>query len=437
VLRQELRALGRLALPITIAQLGMMLLSVVDTLMVGHHSERALAAVALGNVYSWGLMILGMGILFALDPLVSQAWGAGDRPSITLAVQRGLVVALALSLVVGAAFQVAGPVLRALGEPPEVVPVAAAYVRALAPGVPPFFAFIVLRQCLQAMHAVRPVVIAVVVGNLANAAFNWLLIFGSTPLGVPALGAFGSGISTTLARFLMVASVVVAGAPALRPIAAPPGRALLALAPYRRLLELGVPIGVQVGLEMWVFGTVGLLIGRMGALPLSGHQIALNLASLSFMVPLGVGGAAATLVGNAIGRRDLDGARRAAHVSLGFGAAVMSLFTVGYGLGAPLLAHAYTPDRAVIAAAVPLIRIAALFQIFDGTQAVGCGVLRGAADTRGPMAINLFGYWGLGLPLGLVLAFPLGAGPRGLWWGLTVGLAIVSALLVARIRRRF
>jgi MATE family multidrug resistance protein len=115
----------------------------------------------------------------------------------------------------------------------------------------------------------------------------------------------------------------------------------------------------------------------------------------------------------------------------------MSLFTLGYGLGAPLLARAYTPDRAVIAAAVPLIRIAALFQIFDGTQAVGCGVLRGAADTRGPMVINLLGYWALGLPLGLVLAFPLGAGPRGLWWGLTVGLAIVSALLVARIRRRF
>jgi MATE family multidrug resistance protein len=234
----------------------------------------------------------------------------------------------------------------------------------------------------------------------------------------------------------MTAVLAVAGAPTLRQVAAPPGRALLAAAPFRRMLALGVPIGVQISLEMWVFATVGLLIGRMGARALSGHQIALSLASLSFMVPLGIGGAAATLVGNAIGREDREGARRAAEVALGFGASVMGASALAFGLVPGLLARAYSPDPQVIAMAAPLIQVAALFQIFDGTQAVGCGILRGAADTRGPMAINLFGYWVLGLPLGLLLAFPLGAGPRGLWWGLTVGLAVVAALLVARIRRR-
>jgi MATE family multidrug resistance protein len=433
----ELKALWRLAVPVTTAQLGMMTLSVVDTVMIGHHSALGLAAVALGNVYSWGLMVFGMGVLFALDPLVSQAFGAGDRDGIRMAAARGAVVALALSAALMVLFQLGGPILTAIGQPPEVVPLAAAYIRALGPSVPAFLLFIVLRQCLQATHVVRPIVAAVVVGNLANLLLNWLLIFGSARLHLPALGAVGSGISTTLARWLMLLALVGASWHPLRQIVARPTRALLDWEPYRRLFAIGTPIGVQIALEMWVFALAGLLIGRMGARPLSAHQIALNLASLSFMMPLGIGAATSTLVGNAIGRRDPAGARRAAWVGLGFGASVMSLSALAFGLLPQLLARAYTPDADVIARAVPLIGIAGVFQILDGTQAVGCGVLRGAADTRVAALINFIGYWVVGLPLGLVLAFPFGLGPRGLWWGLTVGLALVSLLLLLRIRRRF
>jgi MATE family multidrug resistance protein len=294
-----------------------------------------------------------------------------------------------------------------------------------------------VRQTLQAMSVVRPILIAVVIANVANVFGNLGLMYGR--FGLPALGVPGSAWSTTICRWLMLAAMIALALPHLRAVWRSPfgdGK-LRALAPYGRMLAIGVPIGLQSGLEMWVFTAAGLLIGSMGALALSSHQIALNLASLSFMVPLGIGQAAATRVGNAIGRADPDGARRAALVALAVGASVM-VISAALFFTAPLeLAHVYTDDARVGVAASELISIAALFQIFDGTQAVGCGILRGAADTRAAAVINFVGYWILGLPIGWLLAFRLGLGPRGLWWGLTTGLAVVSLLLVARVVRRF
>jgi MATE family multidrug resistance protein len=431
----ELRNLLRLALPMVIAQVGMMLLGVVDTVMVGHLSERALAAVALGGTYSWAAMVLGMGVLHGLDPLVAQAHGARDLGAISLALQRGLVLSLVVSVPYIALFEASAPILVALRQPPEVVEVAAPYLVSLAPGVPAFFAFVALRQTLQARGVVRPVLIAVVVGNLANYAGNLLLIHGR--FGLPALGVVGSGWSTTICRYLMLAVVAWVGAPSLVDVWRPPSRRLYELGPYLRMLVIGLPIGVQIGLEMWVFTAAALLIGSMGALQMSGHQIAINLASLSFMVPLGIGAAAATRVGNAIGRNDAAGARRAAFVAVLLGASVMSVAALSFWLIPAELARVYSPDPRVVAAAIELLPIAALFQVFDGTQAVGCGILRGAADTRSAAYINFVGYWVLGLPLGYALAFHFGLGPRGLWWGLTLGLAVVATLVVLRILTRF
>jgi MATE family multidrug resistance protein len=433
--RAEARALAKLAAPVVVVQTGLVFSSVIDTIMVGHVSEQALAAVAIGNVYQWGLLIFGQGVLGALDPLAAQAFGAGDSKSVARALQRGLVVAAGLSIAFWLLFQLAQPVLVVLRQPPELVPTAAAFVRAVAPSIPAVLFFTVMRQTLQAMSITRPALIAVIAGNVANVIGNWILIFGH--LGAPALGAVGSAISTSISRFIMVLVLLVAGGRQLRSIWRRPTRALLELSPYARLLELGIPIGVQLCLENWVFMAVSLLMGSMGSLALSGHQIAINLASLSFMVPMGVGGAASTRVGNALGRADHAGARRAALVALGSGAAVMSVSALCFGLLPELLARAYTPDPRIISAAITLIPIAALFQVFDGTQVVGCGILRGAGDTRAAAIISLFGYWALAMPIGLLLAFPLGLGPRGLWWGLTAGLATVAVLLVARVRRRF
>jgi MATE family multidrug resistance protein len=238
---------------------------------------------------------------------------------------------------------------------------------------------------------------------------------------MPRLGVVGSAWATTLCRWVMVLLVAVLGAPGWWPWWRRSSPGVWSLRSILRMLAIGVPIGVQMGFEMGVFTAAALLIGTM----------------LSFMVPLGIGAAAATRVGNAIGRGDPFGARRGAAVALGMGASVMVISATVFALLPRQLAHLYSPDPQVIGAAAQLIPIAAIFQIFDGTQAVGCGVLRGAGDTRVAAAINLFGYWALGLPLGVLLAYRGGLGPRGLWWGLTAGLAVVATLLVWRIVVRF
>jgi len=433
--REELGALVRLALPMVIAQVGMVSLGVVDTIMVGHLSEHALAAVALGSSYTFGTMIFGQGVLHALDPLVSQAHGAGDEAAIALAWKRGMVLAFALSVPYVISFSFVGPQLLFFGQRREIVELAAPFVRALAPGVPAFFLFVSFRQTLQGRGVVRPVLIAVVLANVANVFGNLALIYGMW--GFPRLGVVGSAWSTTICRWVMVLSVAALGWPALQPSWKLHVPELFAPRPYLRLLYIGVPIAVQIGLEMWVFMTAALMIGSMGVLQMSAHQIAINLASLSFMVPLGIGAAAATRVGNAIGRADSAGAKLAAEVALGLGASVMTISAAAFALLPRELARIYSPEPQVIAAAAQLVPIAALFQIFDGTQAVGCGVLRGAADVRVAMIINAVGYWVIGLPIGWWLAFRLELGPRGLWWGLTLGLAVVAVLVVARIVLRF
>lgn len=425
----------RLALPVVAAQVGMVLLGVVDTIMVGRLSAQALAAVALGSIFTFGTMILAIGILHGLDPLVSQAYGAGEHEEIGLHLLRGIGLALALSIPYVLLFIWSAPVLRLFRQPPEVIALAGPFIRALAPGVPALFVFVALRQTLQAITVVRPVLLAVLLANLVNFVGNLALIYGR--FGLPALGVVGSGWSTTICRYVMVGAIALLGAPALRPIWRRPSRELLSVRPYERLIAIGFPIGIQIGLEMWVFTTAALVIGSMGAIDLAGHQIAINLASLSFMVPLGIGAAAAVRVGNAVGRGDQAGARRAAWVALGTGASVMIGSALAFALLPGPLARIYTPDPRVIAVASTLLPIAALFQVFDGTQAVGCGILRGIADTRVAAAINLVGYWALGLPLGIGFAFHYAMGPRGLWWGLTIGLAVVAVLVALRIGARF
>jgi MATE family multidrug resistance protein len=255
--------------------------------------------------------------------------------------------------------------------------------------------------------------------------------------GAPRLGVVGSAWSTTICRWAMALGVAALGWPALSASWRRHTPGVLALKPYLRLLGLGAPIGVQIGLEMWVFTTAAMIIGSMGTLPMSAHQIAINLASTSFMVPLGIGAAAATRVGNAIGRGDAAAARRAAGVAVALGALVMTVSAVAFWTVPLALARIYTNQLVVAEVAAQLLPIAAFFQIFDGVQAVGCGVLRGIADLRIAALINFVGYWLLGLPVGIWLGFSRGLGPRGVWWGLTLGLAVVAVLVVARIVSRF
>ena len=427
-------ALLRLALPIVVVQVGVMLMGVVDTIMVGHLSARALAAVALGNLYFWACGIFGMGVIMALDPVIAQAVGAKDEPAVARGFQRGLLLAVLLTSPISGALLFAGPVLRAFGQADDVVPLAVAYVLFCIPGVFPFLGFTVLRQTLQALELVRPIVLTTIVANLANVLLNWVLIFGR--LGVPALGVGGSAVATTVARWLMVFLLFAISWSRLRPYLLPLRPDSFVLAPLGRMLRLGAPIGLQFQLEYGIFAVVGLLMGTIGTTPLAAHQVALNIASFTFMVPMGIAAAVAVLVGHAVGRGDAVEARLTATAALVSGVGFMALMAIVLLVAPGLIARAYTNDDAVVTIALILIPLAGFFQVFDGMQVVCGGILRGLGDTHSPLVANIIGFWVLGLPLGVWLGMRLGYGPAGLWWGLVAGLAVVGVGLLVRVQVR-
>jgi len=302
-------------------------------------------------------------------------------------------------------------------------------------GLWPFLFFVVLRQSLQAIGRLTPVVVTIVVANLLNAALNWVFIFGH--LGAPSLGVAGSAISTLVSRWMMFVMLLALSWKELRPHLAAIDPAIFARDPLWRMLGLGLPIGVQQFLEVSAFNAVGLLMGTFGALLVASHQVALNLAALTFMVPLGVSAAAAVRVGHAVGARDAPRARRAARIAYVLGAGFMSTTAALFLTVPKALAAIYSTDAALIAIAGSFIPIAGVFQIFDGLQAVGAGVLRGLGDTKVPLIAMVSGYWLIGVPVSVVLGFKTGMGPQGLWWGFVAGLASVALFLLVRVRVLF
>jgi MATE family multidrug resistance protein len=415
-------------------QVGMMLMGVVDTIMVGHYAAVDLASVALGNLYFFTAVVFPMGLLMSLDPVVSQGVGAGDQAGVGRAVQRGGLLALCLSIPAASVLVPGAFLLTFLRQPPEVVPVAAGYALVSTPGVFPFLAFIVLRQTLQAMGRVAPIVVTIVVANLANLLFNWVLIFGN--LGFPSLGAVGSGWASSLSRWVMLLALLAFSWPLIKGYLRPVQVGVFQLRPLVRMVRLGAPIGIQLGLEFGAFGAIGILMGWLGALAMAGHQVALNLASLTFMVPLGVSQATAVLVGQGVGRGDPPGARRAAGAGLVLGMGFMTMAAVLFLFFPNVLAQVYSDEADVLALAVLLIPLAGVFQVFDGIQVVSSGVLRGVGETRTPMIVNLLGFWCIGMPVSAWLGFGTSLGPRGLWWGLVLGLASVALILLTQVRKR-
>jgi len=431
----DMRALVTLALPVVAVEMGMMAMHVVDALFVGHLSATALAGVSLALAYYFTIVVIGIGTLVGLDALVSQAVGAGDENAVRRALQRGLLLALALCIPLALILWPTASVLRALHQPEEIIPMATRVVHISILGLPGALTFVVLRQTLQSMERLRPILLTVVLANLINAACNWLLITGQ--LGAPALGVDGSAIASVIGRTSLPLILLVLGGDVLWPLLRVRDPRLFELAPLRRMLRIGAPVGVQYLLEVGVFNAVALLMGVQATTTLAAHQVAINLASFTFMVPLGIGAAAAVLVGRAIGRDDAGAARRAAAAALTAGVAASAMTTVLFLVIPAQLASAYVREPGVIALAATLIPLAGVFQLFDGVQAVAGGALRGAADTRAAMVANILGFWMVGLPIGLTLAFRAGLGPRGLWWGLVVGLAAVAAVLLVRLYHLF
>jgi MATE family multidrug resistance protein len=429
----DFRALASLAAPIVLTQVGIMTMGLVDTIMVGHVSAAALAAVALANLYLFGISIFGLGMLFALDPIVAQALGAKDELAVARALQRGLLVAGILTVPTSLLLSAAEPVLSLVGQPEEVIPYVGGYVRRVLPATFPFYAFVVLRQTLQAQHRMWPIVLTLVAANLLNAALNYAWIFGH--FGFPAMGVLGSGWATLVSRWFMALLVLVLGWRYLRPYLRAFAPRVVSTVALKRMFKLGAPIGGQMLLEWGAFGLVGLMMGWLGVLQVAAHQVALNIASLTFMVPMGVGSAAAVLVGHAVGRGDPDAVWRSSIAALALGASFMSVMAVVFVTLPATLAAVYSDSEQVIALAALLLPIAGLFQVFDGLQVVAMGLLRGLGDTRVPMLVSIVGFWLVGMPVSIGLAFWGGLGAVGLWWGFVAGLAMVAVILLLRLRR--
>ena len=432
----ELRRLVMLAMPIVVTQVGTMMMGVVDMLMVGSVGREALAAAALGNLWTMGTLVVGMGLTLGIDPILTQAHGAGDARGVGLVTQRGLVMAALAGVPTVLLWLVTGPALELAGQDPGLAAMAHDYVLMQLPSVFGFLGFMVLRSYLQGRSIVAPAMWVTLLANVFNALLNWVLIFGE--LGAPAMGLRGAGIATGVTRSLMLVALAlwIWRAGLQRGAWTPWTWAALAPAGLLEIVRYGLPVGVQLGLEMWAFQAATLFAGWLGEAELAAHTIAINLASLSFMVPLGVAMAAVTRVGNLLGAGDGRGAQRAAWVALAVGAGVMTVSAAVFVALRTELPALYNDDVAVLALAAGLLPIAGAFQIFDGIQVVGGGVLRGMGRTRPAALFNLVGYYVLGLPVAWWLAFRRGMGVAGIWWGLTVGLMVVAVLLIAWIGAR-
>ncbi len=420
-----------LAIPVVLAELGWVTMGLVDTLMVGGLGPEAIGAVGMGTSLFMGVCIFAMGLLLGLDTLVAQSFGAGRLDECHRWLAHGVVLSLVLTAPVMLVLRLLSSALGAWGLNPVVLGLLRPYLDALTWSVLPLLLYASFRRYLQGMGAVRPVMVALITANLVNLFFNWVLIYGT--LGAPKMGVNGSAWATVIARIGMAGVlfvVILLRERGRRPgLFATPVR--IEIARMRRLLALGLPAASQVTLEVGVFAAATALAGRLTATSLAAHQIAINIIAFTFMVPLGVASAGAVRVGHAVGRLDGDGAVRSGWTALLFGTFFMSCAAVVFLLAPRRLIGAFTPDAGVIQAGVSLLFVGALFQLFDGVQGVATGVLRGLGDTRTPMLWNLAAHWFIGLPIGYALCFVAGYGVIGLWWGLSLGLAICGVALLA------
>lgn len=430
----------RLAGPVVAAQLAQMSMGLTDTIMVGRLGEEALAGVALGNTVFFFLAVTCMGVVMAVGPMVSQAFGAGDRETIERSVRQGFWLGAVLTVPAFAILWHAGPALRLIGQPAETVAAAEGYLRAVLWGFLPFLWFMALRGFVEGISRPLPVTLVTLVGVALNVGANYVLMFGA--LGFPALGLVGTGWASTIvfwALLLMLAGYArrdrtLRTYRIFRTIGRPDVRT------FRELVGIGWPIGVSLGIESGLFMTTALLIGLIGTTALAAHQIALQCAAFAFMVPLGIGMAASIRVGQAAGRGDWEGARRSGRVGVGLAAVFMSGTAVWFWAFPETLVGFFLDldeeaNRSVVDLAVVLLGVAAVFQVFDGIQVSAAGALRGLKDTRRPMAIGFVSYWLVGLTTGCLLGFVLGWGAVGLWWGLVVGLGAAAILLTVRFRK--
>ena len=439
----DFRLTLRLALPLIMAEVGWMSMGVVDTIMVGRlpNSAVAIGATGLGQSLYHVIAIFGGGLLLGMDTFVAQAYGREDLHDARNTLLNGIVLALLLTPMLMVAVSFWPVLMRRYGISVELVGPMQPFLMALNWSTLPLLGYFALRRYLQAVNVALPIMFALISANIVNAVGDWALIYGH--LGFRAQGITGSGWSTCFARIYMmlVLAITLAWVESKRFSSKFPhstSKLKIDLARIWALLKLGAPAAAQILVEIGAFSGATAICAKLGPVPLSGHEIALNCAAFTFMVPYGISSAAAVRVGQKLGRRDPEGARRAGWSAIILGAGFMACAGLVLVSIPKVIARVFSPDPAVVRVGATLLLVAATFQLFDGVQVVTTGALRGAGDTKTPMLANFVAYWFIGIPLGYFLCFRLGWGALGIWIGLCIGLMIIgSALLMVWRKKKF
>ena len=439
-LPQEMRRTGVLAAPLVLGHLSTGLIGFVDSVIAGHHGTDTLAAVAVGTALFWLPMMVPMGTLMSLPPAVSQLDGAGRRDEIGALFRQALWLAAMLGVALFALMTAAVHALGPLGIAPAIIPGASDFLLGIRWGVPALTLYLCMRYLSDGLHFTLPTMVLGFGGLLLLVPLGYVFTYGA--FGMPERGAGGLGIASAIMLWMQATAFALY----LRRSPRFAGLRLFARfdrprwTTIRGLLATGLPIGVTVAMEGGLFIATALLIGRLGEVPAAAHQIAINVASLCFMIPVGLAEATTVRVGHALGRRDADGVRRAALAGYAIVLGTQALSALVLLLGNQWIVGFYTDDVAVATLAASLLLYAAAFQFPDGVQVLSAGALRGLGDTRVPMLLAVLAYWGVGMPLGAAMGLGIGGlttgwGPRGMWLGLIAGLTVAALLLGWRFWR--
>jgi multidrug resistance protein, MATE family len=430
--KNEIKKTIQLSIPIVAGQLGQLMMSVVDNIMVGKVGAQALAAASIANAIFSLIMVVGFGLTMAVTPLTSIAFGAGKDEECGVVLRQGIIVNLISGFLLCGVVFLLSQTIQYLNQPEDIVASAVIYMNVLGLSILPMMIFQSYRQFAEGVNYLKPAMIIMLFANLVNILANWIFIYGN--LGMPSLGLTGAGIATISSRVFMAASlmVVIMRSPKMKRFDPTLNYRKIDFTMIRRLLAIGIPAGFQYFFEVGAFAASAIMVGWMGTMPLAAHQISLNLASISFMVAMGISSAGTIRVSNAVGRKDVAGTRAA-----GFSATFLCIVFMAFAglifiLFRFFLPALYLDDSAIIEISANLLIIVAFFQISDGTQAVGLGILRGITDMKIPTFITFAAYWLIGLPCGYLLAFKFNMGISGIWYGLLISLTASAALMMLR-----
>jgi MATE family multidrug resistance protein len=430
--KESIRQTFLLSYPVIIGQLGVIMMGVVDSIMVGSLGAAPLAAASLSGGIFILIFIIGIGISISVTPLVAISVGARDYQQCGMYFRQSLVVNFFTGLILMLITILSADLLKYFNQPADVVVLAESYLRILGLSILPASIFHSFKQMIEGLSIMKPAMIITIAANLINAAVNWVLIYGN--FGFPALGLDGAGWATFLSRVFMAAALMiyVMNKSYFKQYDIRFDFRELDIPVIKKILRLGLPSGVQYFFEVGAFSFAAIMVGWLGTVQLAAHQIALNLASISFMAILGISAAGGIRVGNAVGERDIQKIRLAGFTALGLGGAFMFFSGLIFIFMRHKLPYIYIDDPDVHIYASSLLIIAALFQISDGVQAVGIGVLRGLTDVKGPTIITFIAYWIIGLPIGYLLGFILNMNVLGIWIGLMLGLTASAIMLSLR-----